>query len=787
MPKVGEAWYELSARDQGLVNALKGTDSKIAATGKATEQAFSGKATKSLDDTGKAATRFGGTLAKTTATTSKFGGVMTSVGQGVLAGVGIAGFMGVAAAATAFVGAIGRGISAASDLNETTSKVGVVFGQNAKDVLAWGKQSATAFGMSQNAALGAAATYGNLFVALGITGDQASGMSKKLVELAGDLASFNNVSPEEALQALQSGLVGEVEPLRKFGVNLNEVTLSQKAMSMGLVKTTKGVLPPAIRTQAAYALILEQTKTAQGDFARTASGLANQQRIAAAKVEDSFARMGQALLPIAAQIVPAVADGLSALVGGIADVIAAMQDFVASHKEAFAAVGDVLGLVGQLVAFLIGPMVAGIGFTAKLVGNAFGGIADVVRGVVSTIIGTVRNLIGIAADIPGPWQDAAKSMKSTLDGMQRDVDHWGTATVEHAGKAADDVVPAVTKPLIAGAPAVGAAAQAGITDPITGAATDAKKEATKIVRATPGELAKGLQDGKDAVASGADTLKQAFKDHISPTKEIARLNGDLTGKLMRKGLASNDPIIRAAAEQWKSDIQDRLFVLKNGVGQYGLKTGQNYADALEARRAYLAAKARNYTAAANAAASAQAKRAKTWGSNTGKAYADGLESRWGYLHTAAGNYLQAAAGPMRASSPPKEGPLHLIDRYAMRTADTYAESWESRAPKLKAAIASYLEAGAAGALRVNSTGPRVPAALVSASMGPAASPGPAVMAATQPAQQRPNVTIEAHLNYTATVGTVTPAEIAQAARLLGGGIARELVMRGFIPRPAGGV
>ncbi len=207
-------------------------------------------------------------------------------------GLGIA-VVGVGAAAALGLHSV---ISAASDMNETVSKTAVVFGQQNDAVEKWSQNSATAIGLSQQAALEAAATFGNLFVSMKIASPTAADMSTKLVNLAGDLASFNNVDPAAALEALRSGLVGEVEPLRKFGVNLSEAGLKQEALKLGL-DATGPTLSANVKAQAAYALILEQTQTAQGDFVRTSSGLANSQRIAAAEFENTKAKIGQDILP----------------------------------------------------------------------------------------------------------------------------------------------------------------------------------------------------------------------------------------------------------------------------------------------------------------------------------------------------------------------------------------------------------------------------------------------------------------------------------------------------------
>jgi len=288
-----------------------------------------------------------GTAAKDTETAAKKSGSAWS-------GVGkVAAAVGGAFAAAKIVGFAKDSVAAASDLNESWSKVGVVFGKSAGEVYKWSTSSATAIGLSQQKALEAASTYGNLAVALGLPPAQAAKMSTSLVGLAGDLASFNNVPVGDALDALRSGLTGEVEPLRRFGVSLSQAQVQAEALRMGLAKApvdmakvttqtarlamaqrnaaeatkkyganskqaqaanlavsssqqalTKSMaggkveLTAAQKAQATYSLIMQQTAVAQGDFARTSSGLANQQRIAAAQFENTKATLGTALLPV---------------------------------------------------------------------------------------------------------------------------------------------------------------------------------------------------------------------------------------------------------------------------------------------------------------------------------------------------------------------------------------------------------------------------------------------------------------------------------------------------------
>ena len=218
---------------------------------------------------------------------------LATAGGAIVAGVGA----GIAAAGLAAGAFMVSTIGPASDLAETISKVGVVFGDQASEVRLFAINAAQSLGMTESAALAAAGTYGNLFRAMGITEEVSADMSTELVGLAADLASFNNMDPTMVLDKLRAGLSGETEPLRTLGVNLNQVSIEAKAMEMALWDG-EGTISAAAKAQASYALILEQTSLAQGDFERTSQGLANQQRILKATFGDIQASVGTALLPI---------------------------------------------------------------------------------------------------------------------------------------------------------------------------------------------------------------------------------------------------------------------------------------------------------------------------------------------------------------------------------------------------------------------------------------------------------------------------------------------------------
>lgn len=266
---------------------------------------------------------------------SGWGGRLGSVMQGVGMAVGL----GVANVVMDAAGKVGQfmadSVGAASDLNETVSKTGVVFAENSAAVLAWAENASSALGQSKQGALDAASTFGNLFVSMGMAAGPSADMSMNLVQLASDLASFNNIDPAVALEKLRAGMLGQSEPMQALGVNMTAAMVSAKALEMGLAATTEE-LTPAMLAQARYALILEQTKTAQGDFARTSDGLANQQRIVDAQWKDLSATIGQGLLPVQLALTTALNDLLKAVLPPLAAFM------TSTVVPAMAAMGEVI-------------------------------------------------------------------------------------------------------------------------------------------------------------------------------------------------------------------------------------------------------------------------------------------------------------------------------------------------------------------------------------------------------------------------------------------------------------
>lgn len=363
----------------------------------------------------------------------------------------------------------------ASSVGEQFSKVGVVFGKNAKDVQAWSDGTSRSMGVSKLAALTAAGQFGTLFSTMGIGSKANAGMSKSLVALAADMASFNDANPAEVLEALRSGLVGESEPLRRFGVNLSAAQIQAEAMTSGLVKTkvnlldvraaqlkvsdatranaeatkkhgatsreamgtsiavgkaeeqlqkalggTKVELTDAQKAQATYQLLMKKTTLQQGDFARTSNSLANQQRIANALFNDASGQIGTKLIPIL----------LGATKGFIGMVGWAQRNSTTLKVMA--------GIVGGLAsAFLIYTAAAKADIAVRAVWTTVTGSATVAQGglnaaMKANTIGLV--VVAIAALIGGLVVAYKKS--ETFRAMVQATGHAGKVAISWIGDAA---------------------------------------------------------------------------------------------------------------------------------------------------------------------------------------------------------------------------------------------------------------------------------------------------------------------------------------------------------------
>ncbi len=196
--------------------------------------------------------------------------------------------------------ALGRfaweGVKAAGDLDEALNKSKVIFRESSKAVDDWAQHSQYAIYFTRQAANEYAATLGNLLQGE-FTLQEKAKMSMTLTERAADLASLHNTTVEEALESMRSGLVGETEPLRKYGIQLSAAKIEAEALRLGLIKEGQA-LDETAKSRAIYSLILKESNVAAGDAINTQDSLSNKLKQAEAAWHEIKVEIGTEFLPV---------------------------------------------------------------------------------------------------------------------------------------------------------------------------------------------------------------------------------------------------------------------------------------------------------------------------------------------------------------------------------------------------------------------------------------------------------------------------------------------------------
>lgn len=276
-----------------------------------------------------------------------------SIGGGARRGAEAAKVAFSALGSAAVLSGINRAKDAASGLQQAVGGTAAVFGEASAAVDDFAEGAAEAVGLSERSARELTSQLGASLKGYGFAVDEAAAKSIELTEIGADLAATFGGTTADAVAALSSALRGEFDPLERYGVALRQSAIDAEAVALGLVGAGEEV-DAMSRAQAALTLITEQSADAQGQFAREADSAAGQAQIANAKVEDSAANLGEALLPIYAQ--------LSETIGTVADIFAALPGPVQT---------GILALVG--VTAVAGPLTNVVGlyraFTPAVVAN----------------------------------------------------------------------------------------------------------------------------------------------------------------------------------------------------------------------------------------------------------------------------------------------------------------------------------------------------------------------------------------------------------------------------------
>ena len=255
-------------------------------------------------------------------------------------------------------------ISAASDYEENLNKVDVAFGNSSQSIKDWANNATRQFGLSKNQALEATSLFGDMATSMGLTQPAAADMSMSLAGLAGDLASFKNLSIDEAMTALNGVFTGETESLKRLGVVMTETNLEEFASKTGQVYKE---MSQAEKVQLRYNYVMEMTKNAHGDYANTADGTANSMRTFTGAVDNLNIALGQHLLPMLTPLVQKATE----MVQRFSEADPKLQKLILAFVGVAAVIGPVLILSGTLISS-VGSIVGVFGKAAGVISKAGG-------------------------------------------------------------------------------------------------------------------------------------------------------------------------------------------------------------------------------------------------------------------------------------------------------------------------------------------------------------------------------------------------------------------------------
>jgi hypothetical protein len=250
---------------------------------------------------------------------------------------------GLAAVGAAFLTIGKSAVNAASNLNEAINASSVVFGDAAQKIQSFAKTAAESTGLSAESVNQMGAQMGALLLNMGLDENTAAEQTINLTKRAADMASIFNTDVSDAFLAVQAGLRGETEPLRRFGVDVSDAAVKAYALSTGLIEAGDE-MDNQTKITARMALIYEQTNKIAGDFVNTSDGLANSARIQAARWQNFKAELGTKLLPVVQTFQQLFMKLASTVLPKVLAALGPVFDFIQRGATAFS--GFVSSLMG---------------------------------------------------------------------------------------------------------------------------------------------------------------------------------------------------------------------------------------------------------------------------------------------------------------------------------------------------------------------------------------------------------------------------------------------------------
>lgn len=253
-------------------------------------------------------------------------------------------------------------IELGSDLAEVQNVVDVTFTHMSKQVDQFAQNAATQFGLSETMAKQFTGTFGAMAKAFGFNKKSAYEMSTTLTGLAGDVASFYNISQNEAYTKLKSVFTGETESLKDLGIVMTQTALDSYALANGFGKTT-AKMSEMEKVALRYQFVQSQLTTAAGDFSRTSDGWANQVRILQLQFDSLKATIGQGLIAALSPVIHVINTVIGKILS-LANAIKSLSSLISKGKGASSSASSGLESVAKS-ADKAGSSASGAGNSAK--------------------------------------------------------------------------------------------------------------------------------------------------------------------------------------------------------------------------------------------------------------------------------------------------------------------------------------------------------------------------------------------------------------------------------------
>lgn len=333
---------------------------------------------------------------------------------------------------------IEQSIDVASGLNESINALNVSFGDASAGVQKLGASAAQSMGLSNLEFNNAAVRFSSFAATIAGKGGDVTGVLGDLTGRGADFASVFNLDVGQALELFQSGLAGEAEPLRRFGIDLSAASVNAFAYANGIAKSG-AELTASEQVQARYGLLMQQTAKTAGDFANTSGELANSQRILAAEFENAQARLGTMLLPALTQLMSLASTELMPILNQLVDQVGpvladGLRQSVPAFKELLVAVAPLIPELVKLAVAAIPPLVQIIRLVIPLItdwAQSWSSILTATSAFFGYLAGnkTLQQFQGVLNSSSGTFANWANAVRTAVTAVANGIRQFQTSAV----------------------------------------------------------------------------------------------------------------------------------------------------------------------------------------------------------------------------------------------------------------------------------------------------------------------------------------------------------------------